>query len=266
MQIKKSNPKLAILKNILILFVLHLTILFPLLEVQNACAEFKTTKQSTIKNTAQNVERNHRTSVKSVEFKQSDNAASVTTKTYYAQPQRASNTKLKVATPSENAKITNSPKKNSNITSPTKLVQRKFAALKSDNVNLRAGPGTNYPIKYHICCKGYPVQIIAEFEHWRLVRDVKNNTAWVKTGILTTRSKNAIIQMVNTENNGNKSVNMMRLPNAHSPLIAKVEEGVIVQITKCYEEYCKVIAKQGKNHQGWIKKKYLWGMLPAEKD
>ena len=45
------------------------------------------------------------------------------------------------------------------------------AALRSDEVNLRAGPGTRYPIDWVYKRRDQPVEILREFEVWRLVQD-----------------------------------------------------------------------------------------------
>src|SRR6476469_4873338 len=47
----------------------------------------------------------------------------------------------------------------------------RFVSLRSDQVNLRVGPGENYPIEWVLTRKEMPVEIIREFEHWRMIRD-----------------------------------------------------------------------------------------------
>ena len=47
----------------------------------------------------------------------------------------------------------------------------RFVSLRSDQVNLRVGPGENYPIQWVLTRKEMPVEIIKEFEHWRMIRD-----------------------------------------------------------------------------------------------
>ncbi len=51
------------------------------------------------------------------------------------------------------------------------LTVPRFVSLKSDRVNLRAGPGTEYPASWVFRRAGLPVEIIKEFEAWRQVRD-----------------------------------------------------------------------------------------------
>ncbi|MET0407983.1 MAG: SH3 domain-containing protein, partial [Hyphomicrobium sp.] len=47
----------------------------------------------------------------------------------------------------------------------------RFVSLKSDRVNLRNGPGTDYPTGWVYRRAGLPVEVIKEFETWRQVRD-----------------------------------------------------------------------------------------------
>ncbi len=47
----------------------------------------------------------------------------------------------------------------------------RFVSLRADLVNLRVGPGETYPIQWVLTRKEMPVEIIREFEHWRMIRD-----------------------------------------------------------------------------------------------
>ena len=55
----------------------------------------------------------------------------------------------------------------------------RFVSLKSDRVNLRQGPGTEYPTAWVFRRAGLPVEVIKEFESWRQVRDAEGTTGWV---------------------------------------------------------------------------------------
>ena len=71
--------------------------------------------------------------------------------------------------------------------SATSLPLPRFAALRSDEVNLRAGPGTRYPIEWVYKRRELPVQIQREFEVWRLVQDPDGIKGWVHQATLTGR-------------------------------------------------------------------------------
>ena len=55
----------------------------------------------------------------------------------------------------------------------------RFVSLRADTVNLRTGPGNRYPIEYVYRRKGYPLEIVAEFDQWRQVRDWQGTEGWV---------------------------------------------------------------------------------------
>ena len=61
----------------------------------------------------------------------------------------------------------------------------RFAALKTDEVNLRSGPGTRYPIQWVYKRRDLPVQIEREFEQWRLISDQDGERGWVNQATLT---------------------------------------------------------------------------------
>ena len=67
------------------------------------------------------------------------------------------------------------------------LALPRFASLKSDRVNLRQGPGTDYPTAWVFRRAGLPVEIVKEFESWREVRDAEGTTGWVLGSMLSGR-------------------------------------------------------------------------------
>jgi len=71
--------------------------------------------------------------------------------------------------------------------SNTGLPLPRYAALRSDEVNLRAGPGTRYPIQWVYKRRELPVEIQREFEVWRLVQDPDGTKGWVHQATLTGR-------------------------------------------------------------------------------
>ena len=69
----------------------------------------------------------------------------------------------------------------------TGLPLPRFASLKTDEVNLRTGPGTRYPIDWVYKRRDLPVQIEREFEVWRLIADSEGVKGWVHQATLTGR-------------------------------------------------------------------------------
>ena len=69
----------------------------------------------------------------------------------------------------------------------TKLPLPRYASLKTDRVNLREGPSKDHPTKWVYERAGLPVEITAEFEIWRKVRDSEGVEGWVLHSLLSGR-------------------------------------------------------------------------------
>ena len=65
----------------------------------------------------------------------------------------------------------------------------RFVSMNSSKVNVRAGPGTRYPIKWVFQRKTLPVQIIAESDTWRKIRDFEGIEGWVHQRMLSGRRR-----------------------------------------------------------------------------
>jgi len=63
--------------------------------------------------------------------------------------------------------------------SKEKLPIPRFVTIKFDEVNVRTGPVIDCPIEWVFIRKGEPVEIIAEYEQWRKVRDINGEGGWV---------------------------------------------------------------------------------------
>ena len=139
----------------------------------------------------------------------------------------------------------------------TGLPLPRFAALRSDEVNLRSGPGARYPIEWVYKRRDLPVKIEREFEVWRLVQDQEGVKGWVNQATLAPRRTAAVLGAAGTER-------MLRrdAQDAASP-VARLKPGVIVRLRSCEakSDWCQ--AQIGDYH-GWIKRTELWGVSPDE--
>ena len=134
----------------------------------------------------------------------------------------------------------------------TGLPLPRFASLKSDNVFARTGPSMDYPIRWVYKREGLPVEIIQEFDAWRKIRDPSGETAWVHK-ILLSGQRAAII-------GAREPVTAWARKNGTSP-VAKLEPGVVATVAECEKEFCKLELVP---FEGWVSKKYLWGVYPSE--
>lgn len=129
----------------------------------------------------------------------------------------------------------------------------RFASLRSAEANVRAGPGTRYPIQWVYRREGLPVEIVEEFEHWRKIRDSEGASGWVHKTMLDGR-RTALIK-------GKEPRVLRGDPDAAASPVFKAEPGVIGGLMACAREWCRL--KVG-DRKGWLPKAQLWGVYPAE--
>lgn len=138
--------------------------------------------------------------------------------------------------------------------SATGMPLPRYAALRSDEVNLRAGPGTRYPIEWVYKRRDLPVRIEREFEIWRLVADPDGIKGWVHQATLTGRRSFVV---TGTERS------LRRQPEADTQPVAMLMPGVVGQIRSCDPAtlWCQL---QVGDFRGWLKRDEFWGVLPGE--
>ena len=124
-----------------------------------------------------------------------------------------------------------------------------FLTLRYDIVNLRQGPGKDYPIKIFYKKKFLPVQIKDSSDNFRKVKDHENNSGWIHISQLT-KKKAAIVT-------GGDLI-MFKSNTIYSNPIVVLKEGRLVKIDKCKLMWCKV--RTG-NFKGWVKNHDLWGLF-----
>ena len=149
--------------------------------------------------------------------------------------------------------------------SPSGLSLPRFASLKSDKVNVRKGPGKEYPIDWVFRRVGLPVEIIKEYEHWRQIRDFQGSVGWVFHALLSGRRTMVVLPWeINKNKEAQKQPKMTPIYDSasrSSNVLVKVEPGVIGGVFKCDRKWCNVSVM---NYRGWILQKTLWGVYAPE--
>ena len=138
--------------------------------------------------------------------------------------------------------------------SNTSLPLPRFAALRSDDVNFRSGPGTRYPIDWVYKRRDLPVEIEREFDLWRLVRDPIGNKGWVNQATLTGR-RTAIVA-------GAERV-LRQSANDTAGAVAKLQVGVILRLRSCEAASPWCQAQIG-DYRGYIRRTEIWGVTTDE--
>jgi SH3-like domain-containing protein len=129
----------------------------------------------------------------------------------------------------------------------------RFASLRSDEVNVRTGPGTRYPIDWVFKRKGMPVEIVAEYENWRKIRDWQGASGWVHQNLLTGK-RSFIIPA--------KTASLHKTPAIAAEVIAKLEPEVMGEIRSCTGDWCRVRVTGGVT--GWLERTEIWGVYKSE--
>jgi SH3-like domain-containing protein len=132
----------------------------------------------------------------------------------------------------------------------------RYVSLKSDHVNVRAGPTKDNDVAWVYTRAGLPVEITAEFENWRRVRDSEGAEGWVYHSLLSGR-RTAVVSM---KHKGDLA-SLYESADSKSPVTARLQAGVLAQVKKCDSHWCHIA---GKGFDGWIEQQRLWGVYADE--
>lgn len=148
----------------------------------------------------------------------------------------------------------------------TGLPMPRFVALKSNETNLRKGPNVKYPISWNYKLKGYPMEVVAEFENWRKLRDHDGAEGWVHENLIT-GSRSVYIKSNSYLNKPGdypiveNELILFRYPDENSYPMIRAEVGVVAKLKSCNLEWCKVRLD---DVSGWVRKANLWGVYENE--
>ena len=133
----------------------------------------------------------------------------------------------------------------------------RFVSLKADKVNMHIGPAKTYETKWLYQRAGLPVEITAEFETWRRIRDSDGTEGWVyhsllsgrRTGVVSAKAKDDLVPVYDSA-------------DLKGRVVAQLERGVQGSVKRCNAGWCKI---SGQGFDGWIQQDRLWGVYPDEK-
>ena len=121
-----------------------------------------------------------------------------------------------------------------------------YLILKNNEVNVRYGPGFDYPIKYVYKKKNLPIKVIDKKENFRRIIDFKKNSGWIHVSQLK-KGKSLILL---------KDQILFSKPTRYSKPIIKISKGRLLLIKKCKNKWCKV---KTEDYLGWIITNNIWG-------
>ena len=143
------------------------------------------------------------------------------------------------------------------ILGPSGLPLPRFVSLKADKVNVRVGPNSDHKVAWVYERKGLPVEITAEFENWRRIRDSDGQEGWILQNMLSGKRMAAVAPW--------KPGNVIALHAEESPqsgLVARIESGVVGEIESCSGDWC-LVAMAG--YEGYMEQTMVWGAYPGER-
>ena len=140
------------------------------------------------------------------------------------------------------------------VGSVTKLPVPRFVSLRTDQVNLRAGPGFQYPVVWVYQRDGLPVEIIGEFDVWRQVVAPDGGTGWVHEATIRAHRGFYITSPRAT---------LRAAPDAGSAAVAYLDQGVVGSLVSCHtnSDFCKASVK---GISGYLAREDFWGAFAGE--
>ncbi|MCJ2036374.1 SH3 domain-containing protein [Methylobacterium sp. J-068] len=151
----------------------------------------------------------------------------------------------------------------------TKLPLPRYASLKTDRVNLREGPSKDHRTLWVFQRAGLPIEIVAEFETWRRIRDSEGTEGWVLHSLLSGRRTSVVTAAKGTDKTPEKAaVPLYAKADEGSGEEARLQAGVIGSVKSCTGTWCRVVValpqKRG-DVDGYIRQDRLWGVYPNER-
>jgi SH3-like domain-containing protein len=133
----------------------------------------------------------------------------------------------------------------------------RFVSLKPDRVTVRGGPNRDHEIAFVFTRSGLPVEITAESDNWRRIRDWEGAEGWVYHSLLSGR-RTALVAAKQQD----ELVPLLDKADAQGALVARLQPGVLATVKHCTGAWCRI---SGPGFDGWIAQERLWGVYANEK-
>lgn len=146
------------------------------------------------------------------------------------------------------------PLKEGDAPTPSGLPVPRFVSLRHAKINARVGPSMEHPIKWTYHQKGLPVQITAETEEWRRIRDPNGDVVWVRREMLS-GTRTVIVT-------GKGEAVLRKTPSESAPARATLDPGVVLTLKTCGAGWCNLKVD---GRDGWLPTGRLWGLEPGER-
>jgi SH3-like domain-containing protein len=129
----------------------------------------------------------------------------------------------------------------------------RWVTVKAERVNVRRGPSRDHEILWTYVKPGVPVEVIAEYDSWRRIRDADGSTGWVTAALLDGRRNVVVTGRVNTA--------ILDAPKADADAVAYAQSGLVAKLVGCRGEWCEVSTR---GYDGFVARDRLWGVYERE--
>jgi len=129
----------------------------------------------------------------------------------------------------------------------------RFVSLSSELVNMREGPSTAHSIKWIYQRDGLPVQVLAEYDVWRRVRDMDGEIGWIHVSLLSNDRTGVVV--------GNGYAQLRAGQDIDASVIAQVAPGVVGRVESCGPISCRL---DFSGIAGWVDRARFWGVYADE--
>lgn len=138
--------------------------------------------------------------------------------------------------------------------SVTGLPMPRFVSLRTNDVNMRSGPGLRYPVEWQYHRRGLPIEIKREFDVWRLVVDQDGVEGWVHQATIVSGRSFVVTGAERT---------LRAAASETAAPVARLMPGVVGRIRHCRlgQDWCEL---QLGAYRGWMKRADFWGTFPGE--
>jgi SH3-like domain-containing protein len=137
------------------------------------------------------------------------------------------------------------------------LPMPRFVSLKPDRVNVRGGPTRDHEVTFVYTRAGLPVEITAESDNWRRIRDWEGSEGWVYHSLLSGRRTAVVMPKDKKE-----LVPLYDRGDSNGVVVAQLQAGVMAVVKRCTASWCRIV---GAGFDGWAVQEQLWGVYPNEK-
>ena len=130
----------------------------------------------------------------------------------------------------------------------TGLPMPRYVSMKASVANARRGPSMTHRIDWVYQRRDMPLEIVAEYGHWRRIQDRDGLGGWVHYSLLS-GTRTAIVTQ--------PMLDLHFRPDTASPVTARLETGVVARLGECGRDWCRLSAG---GYRGWAPKTALWGV------